>query len=325
MKHLRKTLSILLALALLLALVPSALAADDMSEEANLVFYVMGDAPKDEAMVEDAINAVLKEKFNATVDFQFSTWTDFSLKYNNQLTSGGADLIYIANWLDYGLLARAGAFLELDDLLNEYAPELRALAGEDMLNMCRVEGELYAVPALWPEYVPIGIKYREDLRKKYDLPYPDSLENIEAYFAGVKANEPDQPILRCTTSESASSLFVAFDAATMLNIKYPWVGNNGLPYGLAANYDTPDQARSVLHTLRLRHAGPGLRLLVLRRFRRRHEADEEVGGHGLLVQERAERQQRQRSVHQRAVHRGSGGHEPQQADFLREHLCHRTS
>ncbi len=170
MKHLKRTLCIALALILCLAVLPAAMAADDLSEEANLVFYVMGDAPQDETVVEDAINAVLKEKFNATVDFQFSTWTDFSQKYNNQLTSGGADLIYIANWLNYGLLARAGAFLELDDLLNEYAPELRALAGEEMLNMCRVEGELYAVPALWPEYVPLGIKYREDLRAKYDLP-----------------------------------------------------------------------------------------------------------------------------------------------------------
>ena len=80
MKHLKKTLSILLALVLCLALAPTAFAADDMSEEANLVFYVMGDAPQDEQVVEDAINAVLKEKFNATIDFQFSTWTDFSLK-----------------------------------------------------------------------------------------------------------------------------------------------------------------------------------------------------------------------------------------------------
>ena len=43
MKHLKKTLSILLALALCLARVPAAFAADDMAEEANLVFYVMGD------------------------------------------------------------------------------------------------------------------------------------------------------------------------------------------------------------------------------------------------------------------------------------------
>ena len=241
MKNLKALLSALLALILCLTMIPAGLAADDLSQEANLVFYVMGDAPKDEQAVEDAINVILKEKFNATIDFKFSTWTDFTQKYNTQLTSGGADLIYIANWLNYGLLARAGAFLELDGLLNEYAPELRALAGEDMLNMCRVEGELYAVPALWPEYVPLGIKYREDLRAKYDLPYPNSLENMEAYFAGVKANEPDQAILRCTTSESASSLSVAFDAANVLNIKYAWTNANGFPYGLTSNYDTPDQ------------------------------------------------------------------------------------
>ena len=100
MKHLKRYLSVVLALILCLSLVPSALAADDLSQEANLVFYVMGDAPNDEKVVEDAINAILKEKFNATIDFQFSTWTDFSQKYNTQLTSGGADLIYIANWLN---------------------------------------------------------------------------------------------------------------------------------------------------------------------------------------------------------------------------------
>ena len=78
MKHLKKTLSVLLALMLCMALIPAAVAEDDLSQEANLVFYVMGDAPEDEKVVEDAINVILKEKFNATIDFQFSTWTDFN-------------------------------------------------------------------------------------------------------------------------------------------------------------------------------------------------------------------------------------------------------
>ena len=75
----KKLVSLLLALLLVVGLMPAASAAD-LSEEANLVFYVMGDAPADEVVVEDAINAILKEKFNATVDFQFSTWTDFTLR-----------------------------------------------------------------------------------------------------------------------------------------------------------------------------------------------------------------------------------------------------
>ena len=235
----KKLLSFALALVLCLSAASWAFAADDMSEEANLVFYVMGDAPKDEAVVEEAINAVLKEKFNATIDFQFSTWTDFNQKYNNTLISAGADLIYVANWENYGLNATSGAFLELDELLDTYGAELKELCGEGNLNMCRVNGDLYCIPALWPEYVSLGIKYREDLRAKYDLPYPTTLENIEAYLNGIKAADPSQGLLRPTNTESASSLIIGFDTAYLLADKYAWVAPFGMPYGLAADYDTP--------------------------------------------------------------------------------------
>lgn len=210
----------------------------DTSERVDLVFYVMGDAPKDELVVEEAINEKLLEKLNATIDFQFSTWTDFTQKYNNQLTSGGADLIYIANWLNYGLLANSGAFVELDEMLDQYTPELKEAVGESYLDMCRVNGNVYAIPATWAEYVPQGIMYREDLREKYDLPRPDSIENMEAFFKGIKDNEPNQGILRVAGGES-QGLQQGFDIASVLGIKYKWVGNGGLSYGLTANYDTP--------------------------------------------------------------------------------------
>ncbi len=238
MKHLVKLLCVVITVCLLLPMI--ALGEVDTSERANLVFFVMGDAPKDEELVEAAINEILIEKFNATIDFQFSTWTDFQQKYANQLISGGVDMIYVANWLNYGVNAAAGAFLEMDDLL-QYAPGIVALISEDTLNMCRVNGDLYAIPNAWPEYVPIGITYREDLRVKYDLPVPNSLENIEAYFKGVKDNEPNQPILRVTAEEAQGGFRIGFDAAEMLNIKYPWVDRNGLNYGLASNYETPSE------------------------------------------------------------------------------------
>ncbi|MCR5428904.1 MAG: DUF3502 domain-containing protein [Lachnospiraceae bacterium] len=210
----------------------------DLSERVDLVFYVMGDAPKDEELVEAALNEKLIEKCNATVDMQFSTWTEFQQKYANEITSQGADLIYIANWLNYGLLASQGAFVELDDMLNTVAPELKATVGDNMLNMCKVDGKIYAVPNTWAEYVSNGLKYREDLRVKYNLPVPDSLENLEAYLAGIKANDPTQGLLTVTTEES-QGFKTAFDAAWVLNFKYPWVNANGLDYGLTANYDTP--------------------------------------------------------------------------------------
>ena len=217
---------------------PAEAAELDLSEQVDLVFYVMGDAPQDEELVEAALNEKLLEKCNATVDMQFSTWTDFQQKYANEITAQSADLIYIANWLNYGQLASSGAFEELDDMLDTVAPDLKALVGDANLNMCRVGGKIYAVPNTWAEYVCNGVKYREDLRAKYDLPVPDSLENLEAYLLGIKENEPNQGLLTVTTEES-QGLKTGFDAAWALNFKYNWVANNGLDYGLAANYDTP--------------------------------------------------------------------------------------
>ena len=210
----------------------------DTSERVDLVFYVMGDAPVDEAVVEDALNEILLEKLNATIDFQFATWTDFQQKYSLELTAGSADLIYIANWLNYGQLATSGAFEELDGLLDTVAPTLRDTVGQTNLDMCRVQGKIYAIPCSWPEYTCNGIKYREDLREKYNLPVPDSIENFEAYMSGIQENMPEQGLLTVTTEES-QGLLTAFDAAWVFNLKYPWVNANGLPYGLAANYDTP--------------------------------------------------------------------------------------
>ncbi len=238
----KKLVSLLLVLLMALSFTAYAdgtetAAADiDLSEPVELVMFLMGDPPEDAEAVEDAVNEILKEKYNTTLDLQFSTWTDFNQKYTNELTSGSSDMIYIANWLDYQTLANAGAFLELDDLLNTYAPELRELAGEDTLNMCRVGGELYAIPALWSEYVSTGISYREDLRAKYDLPVPDSLEDMEAFFQGIKDNMPDQPVLRATSEES-TGLDYAFDVFEVFQLKYPLVKSI---YGLNSYTDDPD-------------------------------------------------------------------------------------
>lgn len=82
----------------------------DYSERVDLVFYLLGDAPAGLDRVEDKINEILLEKANATVDFQFSTWTDWGEKYKLQLTTGGVDLIYTASWNNFGQLAQSGAF-----------------------------------------------------------------------------------------------------------------------------------------------------------------------------------------------------------------------
>ena len=167
----------------------------DYSEHVDLVFYLLGDAPAGLQSVQDAINEILEEKVNASVEFQFSTWTDWGEKYKMVLTTGGVDLIYTANWASFGQLAQNGAFLGLDDLLDTVSPDLKAAIDPAALNGCMVNGELMTIPCLWKQYTCGGIEYREDLREKYDLPVPDSLENLKAYLLGIQENDPSQGLL----------------------------------------------------------------------------------------------------------------------------------
>lgn len=171
----------------------------DYSEHVDLVFYLLGDAPAGLPEVQDAINAILEEKVNASVEFQFSTWTDWPAKYKLMLTSGGADLIYTADWNSFGLLAQSGAFLGLDELLDTVSPDLKAAIDPAALDGCRVDGEVMTVPCLWKQYGCAGIEYREDLREKYDLPVPDSVENLKAYLLGIQKNDPSQGLLASST------------------------------------------------------------------------------------------------------------------------------
>lgn len=167
----------------------------DYSEHVDLVFYLLGDAPAGLQEVQDAINAILEEKVNTSVEFQFSTWTDWGEKYKLVLTTGGADLIYTASWNSYGQLAQSGAFLPLDGLLDTVSPDLKAAIDPAALDGCRINGEVMTVPCLWKQYTCGGIEYREDLREKYDLPVPDSQENLKAYLLGIQENEPGQGLI----------------------------------------------------------------------------------------------------------------------------------
>ena len=207
-------------------------------KEVELEFYMVGDAPKDLETVQTMLNEMSMRDLNCTVKFNYTTWTDFTTKYNLLLSTGQPiDLIYTAVWLDYQKLARKGAFLELDTLFPEYAPELYKFIDPALMNQCKVDGKLYTMPATWKEFISNGFQYRQDLQEKYSLPIPNSLANVEAYLEGVKKNEPGQQL----TNETASSgpLAANFSAFGALDFKYSWA--NGSLYGVVSDYGTPSK------------------------------------------------------------------------------------
>lgn len=209
----------------------------DLSEPVKLVFYLVGDPGSDYQSVVEELNKYLSEKINTTIEFNFTTWTDWSQKYNLVLTSGEqVDLMYAADWTNYATLAQTGAFYELDELLPQYAPGLNELISQDVLDLCKVDGKLYAIPADQQTFAEAGIRYREDLRKKYNLPVPDSIENFEAYIKGIQENEPDQGLLSPITI--SNNFMHAFYMSQIFGLKY---SRSIARYGLSADYNNPSE------------------------------------------------------------------------------------
>lgn len=173
----------------------------DTSKSVQLQVYLVGDAPKGLDKVSDKINELSKKDINATVKFSFTTWTDYANKYNLLISSGEPiDLLYTAPWLSYGSYAQKGAFMSLNTLLPKYAPELYKFVSQNDWKLCELNGKIYTMPSTYKEYFSDELIYREDLRKKYNLPVPDTFEKCEQYMLGIKKNMPSQMITNTTGS-----------------------------------------------------------------------------------------------------------------------------
>jgi len=98
---------------------------EESKETVNLTWYVIGDEPADNDIVEEEVNKYLKDKINATVDIKHIPFGDYTKKMSVISNSGEPyDLAFTCSWaFPYLEYARKGAFLELNDLLDtEGAP-----------------------------------------------------------------------------------------------------------------------------------------------------------------------------------------------------------
>lgn len=189
----KKTLSLLLALLMLLSIVPMATAEGTLPE---VVVYMMGDKPTDCDMVMEKVNEILKEELGCTMSMNFIGWADWATAYQLLLTGGNKiDLIYNASWASDKDYARKGAFMDLTDLVEDAAPELWdmiPMQAWDFATLPTDKGDIiYCIPTAYVTYTSTGIQYRQDLCDKYNLPAPDSIENAYLYQKGIKENCPE--------------------------------------------------------------------------------------------------------------------------------------
>lgn len=213
----------------------------DISKPVVLQYYMVGDANATAdglKRVTDAINTMAQKDINATVNWTFTTWTDYQNKYNLLLSAGTPiDMVYCANWLNYNAFCLKGAFLDLTDMLQKDTPDLYAHVPDRMWNQVKVNGKIYGVPPTYEEYTNGGIEYRKDLTDKYNIAAPTDFNGIITMLTSLAKDAPNS-VQTCLNTPGDWH----FGAVELLNARYPGYGTGAGPngtYGTAYKADDP--------------------------------------------------------------------------------------
>ena len=193
----RKLVALLMALTMMLGMVSFA-SADDTY---NLDIYWVGNGDNSAVRqgVEEAINAYIEPLIGATVTFHIIGWDDWTDKAVNALQSGEKmDLIFTADWREYGIEVSGGLLQPLDDLLEEYGQGIKETLPQTFLDGVKVNGVLYGIPTNKELCVPEGFIINKTAAAEIgwdvtaDDPSIKTTADLEPWLAKYKELHPDK-------------------------------------------------------------------------------------------------------------------------------------
>lgn len=196
----KRLLSLVLSLALLLAVYAPAIAENasdypdvDLSTPETITMYHVGNDLTDWMSVSAKVNELLQQKINTTVDFVHISFADFIANYTLYCASPDIDIIYTADWCNYGENARAGAFKALDDtFLKTYMSKTYEAMPASAWAEIKINNTIYTVPRDYSEVVvPSLILTRQSWLDKVGFKAEDitSWDKLDEFMYAIAESE----------------------------------------------------------------------------------------------------------------------------------------
>jgi len=197
----------------------------DLSEKVTITWYQAGATePEDLAKVEAAANQYIAENtdLNCELKMYFFDFGTFPEKMNTMINSGEEfDICFTCNWCnDYTTQAGKGAYVDITEMLDQYAPKTKALLGDGFVLGSQIGGRNYAIPANKEKAHQWGLVIRKDIADKYQMDFSNvkTLADMEPFFQTIKENEPGMYALEACEGESAKRL-----------LDYDYIGSDSMP------------------------------------------------------------------------------------------------
>lgn len=156
------------------------------SENSVVLKWVIGgvEEQKDSEKVWKKFNEELQKYIPDTiVEFECCDSKDYGEKWKLMSTSQEEfDIVWCGYMLDYVSEVKRGVYMPLDELIDAYAPSLRAEIPEDMLKKQMVDGKLYSIPCM--QQMVSYVSTMDIALEKYEK-YKDYInpEELAAFFS----------------------------------------------------------------------------------------------------------------------------------------------
>ena len=197
----KKWLSLLCALIMVLSMLPAAIASAD--EMVTIKYVIPGSEKADYATVIEAVNAKLAADLGIQVELVYIPWDAWDQKLNLMLSTGEEfDLFHVMqDRVSFATYYSRGGLADITDALNAYGDGIKASIAPNVLDAATIDGRYYCIPTAWCELgVEGSFTYRADLLKKYGHQVPttpaemlDTLEDIISQWDGDET--PYLPLL----------------------------------------------------------------------------------------------------------------------------------
>ena len=228
----KRLLCLLLAVGMLLTLCAGCGSPEEQGEIVKLEYWfpVSGMPPADLKVVNEYINTITREKIGVEVELK----TVEVNSYENQMAikinaADEFDICFSAEWCNsYIQNARKGAYLPIEDMLEEHAPNIYASVSEELWDLATVNGHVYGVVNQQIQPRQGGVVVRKDMADAFGLD-PSTIKSLEDL----------EPFLKfCQENSSADQIVGVFDM-TGLSAYFGWddFGRYDLP-GVIQNSDS---------------------------------------------------------------------------------------
>lgn len=222
------------------------------SKPIDIVWWTIGNEPKDYKLVSEEINKYTKEKLNVNLEIKYASWGDYGAKLSKIIQSGeNFDIAFMSSISGYQDLLNKGYFYDLTDLIKEATPNLYNFIPEELWKGVTFKNKILGVPA-----------YKDSAQAQYWIWDKKTIDEFNIDYENINTLEELEPILQKMKEAKPNEYPLIINGGEGINGFVPAIlGYNEIAINMGVSYDDENakvvsiyEQENTLEKLRLIHS-----------------------------------------------------------------------